>query len=80
MDATGCERSELQRFFCKDILFRRYYSFNDIVVLRHLELVMSTEKSQNYVISFLAVMPIPSIFLMSQFGCFTFEWKLSSSL
>ena len=41
MDGTGYERSELQRFCCKNVLLRRHGSFNGLVVLCHLELLTS---------------------------------------
>ena len=46
MDGMGCERSEVQRFCCENILFRRYGNFNGLIVLCHLELLMIAEKSQ----------------------------------
>ena len=52
MDGTGCERSELQRFCCKNVSFRRYGSFNGFVVLRHLELLTSTEKAKKLTMLF----------------------------
>ena len=38
-------RSELQRLCCKKVFLRRYCSFN-VLVLCHIELQYSTEKSQ----------------------------------
>ena len=46
MDGTGCERSELRRLCCENAFLRRYCSFNGLILLRHLELLTSTGKSQ----------------------------------
>ena len=46
MDRIGCERSEFLRFCCKNVLFRRYGSFNHLVVLYYLELLTSAKKIQ----------------------------------
>ena len=50
-DGKGCKMSEVQRFCCKNVSLRRYGSFNSFSVLDHYELLMSTERLQNYVIS-----------------------------
>ena len=50
MDGKGSEKSELLIFCCKIVLLRSYGSFNNLVVLRHLELLMSAEKLQNLTI------------------------------
>ena len=44
MHGTRSERPESQRFCCKNVLFKRYGSFN-VLVLCHLELLMNAEKS-----------------------------------
>ena len=44
MHGTRPERPESQRFCCKNVLFKRYRSFN-VLVLCHLELLMNAEKS-----------------------------------
>ena len=44
MDRMRCESTDLQIFFCKNISLRRYGSFNDLVELYFLELLMSVEK------------------------------------
>ena len=44
MDGMGCERSELQRFCCKNMSLRKYGSFNSLVALCHLEFLVSAEK------------------------------------
>ena len=44
---TGYERPEIQRFYCKNVLLRRYGSCNGLIMLHYLELLISTEKSQN---------------------------------
>ena len=46
MDKSGCERSEIKRFCCKNISLRRYGSFNGFFELYYLELLMSTGKLQ----------------------------------
>ena len=47
MDRVGCERSELQRFCCKNVLLTKYSSFDGLVELyiHHFELCMRAEKS-----------------------------------
>ena len=52
MDRTGCERSGLQRFSCKNVLLRRNVSFNGLIVLCHLEVLTSTEKSKKLTMLF----------------------------
>ena len=52
MDGMGCEKSEVQRFCCENILFRRYGNFYGLVVLCHLELLMTAEKSQKLTMLF----------------------------
>ena len=49
----GYEGSELQRFCSKNVSLRRYWSFNVLFVLHHLELLTSTKKitKTNYAIS-----------------------------
>ena len=48
-NGTGCERSELKRFSCRNVvLLRRYGSFNGLIVLCHLELLTSAERSHVY--------------------------------
>ena len=45
MDGMGWERLELQSFFHKNMLLRKYGSFNNLVVLRHLVLLTSAERA-----------------------------------
>ena len=44
MDEKGFERSEIQRFYCENVLLRRYGSFNGLIELCHLKLLTNTEK------------------------------------